>query len=99
VTAGADTPVPVAELSYSEASGELDDIVAVFERGDLDVDQLVGRLERATAIVNELDRRLRHTRAQVEELVPKLEAAVGVARPDLPDEDGSGDDGDTPGLF
>ncbi|MGH8996600.1 MAG: exodeoxyribonuclease VII small subunit, partial [Acidimicrobiales bacterium] len=72
MTAAADAPVPVAELSYGEASRELDDIVAVFERGDLDVDQLVGRLERATAIVNELDRRLRHTRAQVEELVPKL---------------------------
>ena len=86
---------PVAELSYTEASRELDEIVAFFEQGDLDVDQLVGRLERATAIVDELDRRLRRTRAQVEALVPRLEAA---ASRDL-DEHAPEDDGDAPGLF
>ena len=51
--------VPVGELSYTEASRELDEIVAFFEQREVDVDQLVGRLERATAIVDELDRRLR----------------------------------------
>ena len=70
---------PVADLSYTEASRELDEIVAFFEQRDVDVDQLVARLERATAIVDELDRRLRRTRAQVEELVPQLEAAAGPA--------------------
>jgi exodeoxyribonuclease VII small subunit len=70
---------PVAELSYTEASGELDEIVAFFEGREVDVDQLVGRLERATAIVDELDRRLRRTRAQVEELVPRLAATAGQA--------------------
>ena len=68
---------PVAELSYTEASRELDEIVAFFEGREVDVDQLVARLERATAIVDELDRRLRRTRAQVEELVPRLAAATG----------------------
>ena len=66
---------PVEQLTYTEASRELDEIVAFFERSEVDVDQLVARLERATAIVDELDRRIRRTRAQVEELVPKLEAA------------------------
>ncbi|MGH9045586.1 MAG: exodeoxyribonuclease VII small subunit [Acidimicrobiales bacterium] len=65
-----------ADLGYSEATAELDAIVAFFEQGDLDVDQLVGKLERASAIVEELDRRLRRTRTQVEELVPRLEAAA-----------------------
>jgi exodeoxyribonuclease VII small subunit len=65
---------PVADLSYMDASRELDSIVAFFEKSEVDVDQLVARLERATAIVDELDKRIRHTRAQVEELVPKLEA-------------------------
>jgi len=69
----ADTPV--GELSYTEASAELDEIVAFFEQREVDVDRLVARLERATAIVDELDRRLRRTRAQVEELVPRLQAA------------------------
>jgi len=91
--------VAVGELSYTAASRELDEIVAFFEQGDLDVDQLVGRLERATAIVDELDRRLRRTRAQVEDLVPRLESAVassdrdGAPRPDEPPDD------DTLGLF
>lgn len=78
--------VPVTELSYTEASRELDGIVEFFERQEVDVDQLVARLERATAIVDELDRRIRQTRAQVEELVPKLEAAAGGGEGDLDDE-------------
>jgi exonuclease VII small subunit len=77
----------VAQLSYMDASRELDGIVEFFERSEVDVDQLVARLERATAIVDELDRRIRRTRAQVEELVPKLEAATRAAASDAGDED------------
>lgn len=71
---GVDGAVPVSELTYTEASRELDAIVEFFEQREVDVDQLVVRLERATAIVDELDRRVRQTRVQVEELVPRLEA-------------------------
>jgi exodeoxyribonuclease VII small subunit len=67
-------PNPVASLSYTEASRELNDIVEFFEQREVDVDELVTRLERATALIDELDKRLRHTRAQVEELVPRLDA-------------------------
>jgi exodeoxyribonuclease VII small subunit len=75
-TSGAgDGAMPVTELTYTEASRELDAIVQFFEQREVDVDQLVVQLERATAIVDELDRRVRKTRAQVEELVPRLEAA------------------------
>ena len=96
--------VPVDALSYTEASAELDEIVAFFERGELDVDQLVGRLERAAAIVDELDRRLRRTKSQVEELVPRLEAAIGAperADEEVPMRDGPMRDvpDETPGLF
>ena len=69
-----DTATPVGELTFTEASRELDAIVEFFDQRDVDVDQLVSRLERASAIVDELDRRIRRTRAQVEELVPRLEA-------------------------
>lgn len=74
--------VPVDQLSYTDASRELDSIVEFFEQRDVDVDQIVTRLERATAIVDELDKRIRRTRAQVEQLVPRLEA---VSRGDDPD--------------
>jgi exonuclease VII small subunit len=66
--------VPVADLTYNDASRELDAIVEFFERREVDVDHLVAKLERATAIVDEMDRRIRTTRAQVEQLVPRLEA-------------------------
>ena len=62
----------VEEMSYTEASDELDEIVRFFEDREVDVDQLVGRLVRATAIIEEMDKRLRRTRVQVEQLVPKL---------------------------
>lgn len=72
---------PVADLSFTEASRELDAIVARFEEGEVDVDELVAQLKRATAIVDELDRRLRATRAEVEELVPRLAALAGGRTP------------------
>ena len=80
------TGPPIGDLSYTEASSELDEIVAYFEQREVDIDQLVARLERATAIVDELDLRLRRTRAQVEELVPKLAATVGDGPADVDDE-------------
>jgi len=106
------TDRPVEDMSYTEASEELDTIVAFFEGREVDVDQLVGRLVRATAIVEELDARLRRTRMQVEQLVPRLtavleDAAGGQDEPveaaggdEEPVEDAGGDGGDgVPGLF
>ena len=72
-----DEAVPVEQLSFTEASRELDAIVNFFEQREVDVDVLVGRLERATALIDELDQRLRRTQAQVEELVPRLDALAG----------------------
>jgi len=87
----------VEEMSYTDASDELDAIVRFFEDRDVDVDQLVGRLVRATAIIEELDKRLRRTRVQVEQLVPKLTkvlSATGQLDDDLADEltDEAGDE-------
>ncbi len=83
-----DESVPVEQLSFTEASRELDSIVNFFEKREVDVDVLVGRLERATALIDELDRRLRRTQAQVEELVPRLDALAG----DVDGPDAGGDD-------
>ncbi len=83
---------PVSELSYAEASTELDDIVEFFEHRDVDVDQLVARLKRATALVDELDRRVRRTRSQVEQLVPRLQASARPAEDDGDPQESPGDD-------
>jgi exonuclease VII small subunit len=82
---------PVGDLSYMDASRELDGIVEFFEKSEVDVDQLVTRLERATAIVDELDKRIRRTRAQVEELVPKLEAVGRAVEPEQTNADNAPD--------
>jgi exodeoxyribonuclease VII small subunit len=87
-----DPSAPVEELSYTEASRELDAIVDFFEQREVDVDVLVARLERATALIDELDRRLRQTRAQVEELVPRLDKLADESGGDS--ETGGGDGSD-----
>jgi exonuclease VII small subunit len=85
---------PVADLSYAEASLELDGIVEFFEHRDVDVDQLVARLKRATALVDELDRRVRRTRSQVEQLVPRLQTSARPAVDESESEEASIDDPD-----
>jgi exodeoxyribonuclease VII small subunit len=87
MTAGTTETLSVAELSYTDASRELDAIVEFFEQREVDVDVLVSRLERATELIDELDRRLRHTRAQVEELVPRLGRLAGEANTQGEDDD------------
>jgi exodeoxyribonuclease VII small subunit len=90
----ASAAAPVEQLSYTEASRELDAIVEFFEQREVDVDVLVKRLERATALVDELDKRLRQTRAQVEELVPRLESLGAEGGPGGSPSGGRGDDDD-----
>lgn len=85
---------PVDQLSYTEASRELDAIVDFFEQREVDVDVLVTRLERATALIDELDKRLRQTRAQVEELVPRLESLAAETSPSGGPNAGRGEGGD-----
>jgi exodeoxyribonuclease VII small subunit len=87
MTAVTKETLPVGELSYTDASRELDSIVEFFEQREVDVDVLVSRLERATELIDELDRRLRHTRAQVEELVPRLGTLAGEANTQGDDDD------------
>jgi exodeoxyribonuclease VII small subunit len=68
--------VPVSELSYAQAAGELDDIVTELDEGRIDVDVLEERFRRAIEIVEELDKRIRGVRERVDELMPRL-AALG----------------------
>jgi exonuclease VII small subunit len=64
---------PAAELGYSEAASELDEIVAELDRGVVDVDLLEERLCRAVEIVEELDRRIKGARERVAAILPRLE--------------------------
>jgi len=64
------------DLTYAEATAELDAIIAEFDEGQVDVDRLADRFQRATELVEELDRRIRVNRTRVEALTPRLEAVA-----------------------
>lgn len=66
---------PVGELTYLEASDELDAIVANLDSGRIDVDTLSNKFERAIEIVEELESRIFKARAQVDRLLPRLQDA------------------------
>jgi exonuclease VII small subunit len=70
----ATTAVPVGELSYADASQELDVVIRELDAGMVDVDLLEVRFRRAIEIVEELDRRIRGARDRVDALMPRLEA-------------------------
>jgi exodeoxyribonuclease VII small subunit len=68
-----------SQLTYAEATAELDAIIAEFDHGQVDVDRLGDRFQRATELVEELDRRIRATRSHVESLSPRLDAVAAAA--------------------
>lgn len=70
--------LPVGEISYAEASAELDIIIRDLDQGLVDVDLLEARFARAIDIVEELDRRIRGARERVDALMPRLDAVGGV---------------------
>ncbi len=76
---------PVADLSYAEASAELDQIVRELDQGLVDVDLLEVRFRRALDIVEELDRRIRGARERVDALMPRLDALREEAPPEAAD--------------
>lgn len=87
----------LTDLSYIEATAELDAIIAEFDQGQVDVDRLAARFRRATELVEELDRRIRVNRRQVEALSPRLDAIAHRSTDPVADErslqgvDGPGD--------
>ncbi|MGH9294345.1 MAG: hypothetical protein ACRD0B_03355 [Acidimicrobiales bacterium] len=75
-----ETVRPAVELTYAEATEELDEIIAELDQGVVDVDVLEERLRRAVEIVEELDRRIRGVRERVGAILPRLES-VGRTEP------------------
>lgn len=85
MTADESIAPPVGEISYADASAELDLIIRELDQGLVDVDLLEARFSRAIDIVEELDRRIRGARERVDALMPRLDAVGdGVAAADDP---------------
>ena len=62
-----------AELSYSTAVSELDEILAELEDESLDVDILGDRVERAAELISFCRERITSAQSQVEQIVANLE--------------------------
>ncbi len=63
----------INELTYVEASAELEEIIAELDNGFVDIDSLAVKFERAVTIIEELDRRIKKTKEKVDKLSPRLQ--------------------------
>lgn len=68
-------PVPVADLTFREALGELEGIVALLESNTLELEESLARYERGVALLASLQKRLGAAEQQVEVLMGELVAA------------------------
>ena len=68
-------PVPVADLTFREALGELEGIVALLESNTLELEESLARYERGVALLASLQKRLSAAEQQVEVLMGELVAA------------------------
>ena len=72
MTTSPDADKPVAELSFEEASAELDTIITELDSGDVSIDALAERTERAAALVDHLKSKLTETKVRIEKVAPRL---------------------------
>lgn len=66
---------PVEELTFREALGELESIVAVLESNTLELEESLASYERGVALLGSLQKRLASAEQQVEVLMGELAAA------------------------
>lgn len=60
------------ELSYGEASGRLESILAEIESGEADLDELSARVEEAAALIQLCREKLASTELKVKKVVEEL---------------------------
>ena len=71
---------PVSKLSFDQAIGEVEGIVARLENEQTDVDELAGEVKRAVELIATCRERLQGTDREVRELVERLQEEAA-ARP------------------
>jgi len=63
-----------SELTYSESSAELEEILDEIESGDTDIDVLSEKVERAAELINLCKEKLSGTELRVNKVVEQLAA-------------------------
>jgi len=69
---------PVSEMTFKEASVELELIVRALEAGDLELEESLARYARGVELLASLRERLSHAEQRVQELVDASEGQVMV---------------------
>ena len=70
--AGAGMPAPGAEVSFSDALAELEQILGRLERDDVDLDRLAAELGRAAELLEVCRGKIRKAELEVSHIVEKL---------------------------
>ncbi len=63
---------PIADMSYTDAVGELEKIIAAMQSDKLDIDRLSVYTRRATELLAECRRRLAATDSELRDILPDL---------------------------
>ena len=67
-------PTPVNELTYTQAIGELEQIIAYMQSDKCDIDKLSVYTRRATELIKECRTRLTATDTELRSILASLEA-------------------------
>jgi exodeoxyribonuclease VII small subunit len=78
------TCTPADELSFGDALGELDTIVAALEGGQLELEESLTRYERGVTLLRELQGKLSEAQQRVTMLIGELEKESAESSPDAP---------------
>lgn len=69
---------PAADLSYRDASAELEEILAELDQDTIDVDVLSQRVRRAAELIRVCRERIAGARLDIDRVVAELEAEAAV---------------------
>lgn len=61
------------EITYSQAIGEIEAILARIENQELDVDELAGQLKRVTELIKTCKKKLHTAEMEVEKILKEIE--------------------------
>ena len=70
----AEKKTPARKLSFGEAMGEVEEILAGLEREDVDIDRLGAEVKRAVELITVCREKLEKTDREVRDLVDGLQA-------------------------
>jgi len=76
--------IPVENLSFEDALGELETIVKTLETGQAKLEDSIGKYERGIALKNHCEQKLREAQAKIEKITVGSDGALSTVPLDPP---------------